>query len=231
GEVGYHSPRRVKLGTCRQDETESPLSALLNEQAQQFHGGGIEPVQGFHNEQDRLPLCFRGQPSQEDFQGFLALSLRRQREGDIGVGKRERQQHRQQWHGLGQRYPRCGQRGFQCLHWLGWLRPVSPPQQALELVDDGVQGALLVIERATPLNTGMWHSSNVLFQHLHQAGFANARLTAEQPYLPQPRAGLLPAPLKQAHFFVPPYKRGQATRRNNVEPSLRPTLVQHLVDL
>ena len=89
-EVCHHGPWGVKLRTRRQDETEAPLGALLNEQAQQLHGGGIDPVQVFHHEQDRLPLRFPVQPDQEGLQRFLALPLRRQGEGWIGAGQGER---------------------------------------------------------------------------------------------------------------------------------------------
>ena len=57
-------------------------------------------------------------------------------------------------------------------------------QQALQMVDDGVEGALLVIGRSAPFNPGVGRGANMLFQHLHQAGFANAGLTAEQHDLP-----------------------------------------------
>src|SRR5215471_366866 len=110
----------MKLGTRRQDETEALLGTLVNEQAQQLQGGGIEPVQVFHNEEDRLPLRFRVQPGQNGLQRFLALSLWRQGERGIGGGQRKRQQRRQQRHGLRQCHPRGGQRGFQGPHWFGW---------------------------------------------------------------------------------------------------------------
>ena len=71
----------------------------------------------------------------------------------------------------------------------------------------------------------------MLFQHLHQAGFANARLAAEQHHLPHPCCGLVPAPLQESHFFVPTYQWCQASRRDDVEPGLRSTLLQDLIDL
>jgi hypothetical protein len=157
--------------------------------------------------------------------------LRRQGEGLIGVRQGERQQRRQQRHGLGQGHTRRGQRSFQCTQWLGWRRVVGPPQQALQMIDDGGEGALLVRGRPTPLNPGMQLGGDVLFQHLHQAGFANAGLAAEQHHLPHPCGGLVPAPLHEHYLFVPPYQGGQAARRDDVEPGLRPTPVQDPIDL
>src|SRR5206468_12665796 len=121
-----------------------------NEQTQQLQGRGIDPVQVFHNEQDRLLLRFRIQPGQEGLQRFLALPLRRQGERWIGVGQGERQQRRQQRHGLGQRHTRRGQRDFQCPQLLGGRSVVVPPQQALQPIDNGGEGALLVRERPPP---------------------------------------------------------------------------------
>jgi hypothetical protein len=144
GEVRHHRPLGVKLGTRRQDETEAHRGALVNEQTQQLQGRGIDPVQVFHDEQDRLPLRFRVQPGEEGLQRLLALPLWRQGEGWIGVGQGERQQRRQERHGLGQCHTRCDQRGFQCPQLLVWRLRVVPPQQALQMVDDRVEGALLV---------------------------------------------------------------------------------------
>jgi hypothetical protein len=99
------------------------------------------------------------------------------------------------------------------------------------MVDDGVKGALLVIGRSPPLNPGMGRRGDVLFQHLHQAGFANAGLAAEQYHLPHVCGGLVPPPLQEEHLFVPAYQRGQAAWRDDVESGLRPTLVQDPIDL
>src|SRR5215510_15653233 len=72
-----------------------------------------------------------GQPGQESLQRFLALSRWRQSEGCIGGRQREREQRRQQRHGLGQRQTRCGQRRFQYTQLLGWRHIVVPPKQAV----------------------------------------------------------------------------------------------------
>ena len=54
------------------------------------------------------------------------------------------------------------------------------------MVDDGVEGALLVIGRPPPLNAGVRLGGHVVFQHLHQTRFADAGLAAEQYHLPHP---------------------------------------------
>jgi hypothetical protein len=71
--------------------------------------------------------------------------------------------------------------------------------------------------------------SDMVFQHLHQARFANARLAAEQHHLPATRGGLCPAPLQQGHFFVPAHQRGQPRRGDDVEAALDAALVQDTI--
>jgi len=85
------------------------------------------------------------------------------------------------------------------------------------MVDDGVEGALLVIKRPPPLNPGVRLSGYTVFQDLHQTRFANTRFTADHDHLPHPSFGLVPAPLHEGDFFVPADQWGQAARRGDVE--------------
>jgi hypothetical protein len=105
-----------------------------------------------------------------------------------------------------------------------------PPQQAVQMVDDGVQSTLLVIGRAAPLNPGVRLVSDVVFQHLDQTGFAKAGLAAEQHHLPQAGFGLVPAPLQERHFFFAPYEWGQVGRGDGIEAALHTTLGYHAID-
>jgi hypothetical protein len=90
----------------------------------------------------------------------------------------------------------------------------------MEMVDNGVEGTLLVIGRPAPLNAGVELSGDVLFQQLHQAGFANARLAAEQHHMPVPRFRLGPALVHECHFLVAPHQWRQAGRGDSVETTL-----------
>ena len=231
GQMGHHGPGRVKLRARGQDETQPRLGALVNEQAQQLHRGGIEPVQVFHHQEDRLPLRFGVQPGQQRVKGVLALLARREGQRRVGRGQGERQQRCQQGHRLRQHDTRRGQHGFQRAQSLGRRIVGVPPQPAVQIVDDGRQGTLLEIGRAAPLHPGVRLGSHSVCQHLHQARFTNARLAAEQYHLAQPRGGLLPAPVQERHFFVPAHQWRQAARRDDVEPGLRPTRLQRPRDL
>src|SRR5712691_6155410 len=42
---------------------------------------------------------------------------------------------------------------------------------------------------------------------------------------------MVPTPVHESHFFLPAYQWGQATRRDDVEPGLRSTLLQDPIDL
>src|SRR5215831_3775957 len=98
------------------------------------------------------------------------------------------------------------------------------------MVDDGVQGTVLVIRGPAPLNADVWLLGDVVFEHLHQARFANARLPAEQYHLPQPRGGVLPASVQEGDFFVSTHQRGPVGRCDGVEPALDATLAQDTID-
>ena len=84
-----------------------------------------------------------------------------------------------------------------------WLRRILARklQQPLQVVDDRIERTVLVIGRAAKLNAGRSLVRKLLFEFLHQPGFANPRLTAEQHHLAFTRFGLLPAPLQQPQFF------------------------------
>src|SRR5919109_4461593 len=79
--MGHHGPGWVKLWTRGEDKTQPHRGCLVNEQAQQFQGRWIDPMEVFHNDEDWISLCFRVQPGHEDLQRFLALPLGRQHEG------------------------------------------------------------------------------------------------------------------------------------------------------
>ena len=72
---------------------------------------------------------------------------------------------------------------------------------------------------------------NTLFEHLHQAGLANPRLTAEQDHLPHAISHMPPAFVKQGHFGVAPHERCQTVHRRHLKPMLYAAFLQHLISL
>ena len=85
-----HGPWRAKLRAGGQHQTESGARYLVDEQTQQFQGGGIDPMQIFHNHQHWLLPRFRREPGQQGLQGLLALPLGRQGQGGIVAGSGRR---------------------------------------------------------------------------------------------------------------------------------------------
>jgi hypothetical protein len=53
----------------------------------------------------------------------------------------------------------------------------------------------------------MWLVRHVVFQHLHQARFADPRLPAQQHHLAEALLDLCPALQQQLHFLLAPDQR------------------------
>ena len=120
---------------------------------------------------------------------FCGLSV----SGGAAFGMRKRQQGGQQRHGIGLREAIVAQRVLEFLQ-LGCRRILARKlQQPLQVVDDRIQGTVLVIGRAAKLDARRPLVRKLLFELLHQAGFANPRLAAQQHHLAGARFGLLPA--------------------------------------
>ena len=60
------------------------------------------------------------------------------------------------------------------------------------MLDDGVEGTVLVIGRAAKLDAGGPLSQDLLFERLHQTRLADTCFPTEQHYLPCALLGLLP---------------------------------------
>jgi hypothetical protein len=92
-----------------------------------------------------------------------------------------------------------------------------------------LERALLGIGRTAPLHTDMGLGGEVLVEHLHQSGFANAGLPTEHDDLSQPVSCLGPARLQQRQFRLPPDQGCQPTRGPHLQATLHLTRAQHLV--
>ena len=71
---------------------------------------------------------------------------------------------------------------------------------------------------------------HVLFYHLYETGFSNARLAAHQDHLPQPLFGLRPAFSQQGHLVLAPNQGGEPPGQRDVEPRPGSALAHHPVD-
>jgi len=73
------------------------------------------------------------------------------------------------------------------------------------MLNERVEGTVVVIGRAAKLGAGGPFSENLLFERLHQPGLANAGLSAEQDHLAFTRLGLLPAAVQQPQLLFSSY--------------------------
>ena len=69
----------------------------------------------------------------------------------------------------------------------------------------------------------------MFLQHLHEAGFAHPRLSAQHHNLPSPCLALGPAFAQQPDLVLPPHKRCKSSRKGHVETTLGLTLLTDLV--
>ena len=75
----------------------------------------------------------------------------------------------------------------------------------------------------------MWYGRHVLFQHVDQAGFANARFATEQDDLAKSLGDLSPALLQQGHFLLTPDQGRQAVCDRHLQATLRTAGVLHAI--
>ena len=91
-----------------------------------------------------------------------------------------------------------------------------PWEEALEQVDDRVQGAMLIVRQTTAFQPRMWLAGDMVLEDLHQAALANASLTAQQDHLPLPLFAPVPAFKEEADFLLAPDQRRQTTRTHDI---------------
>ena len=70
---------------------------------------------------------------------------------------------------------------------------MRPLEEAMEQVDDRVQGTMLVVRRTPAFQPRMWLAGDMVLEDLHQATLANAGLSTQQDHLPLPLFDPVPA--------------------------------------
>ncbi len=100
----------------------------------------------------------------------------------------------------------------------------------LELRDDRLQRAALVMGLAKVAQADMWVSFQSLFQRRGQAGFADARFAGEKDDAAFAVFDLLPAALQQIDFLLPPDQRCPACRPQGFKPACDRALTHHPPD-
>ena len=94
------------------------------------------------------------------------------------------------------------------------------------MVDQRVQGTVLVIGGAAKHDPRRALADHPLAHCLHQAGFANTRLAAQEHYLAHTVIALRPAFQEQRHFCIAADKRREARGTHHVQTTLGRTIPQ-----
>ena len=159
-------------------------------------------------------------PGEEGFLGLRLLPLRGEGERRIALGQRQREQGREQGHGLGKRIPVLGQERLQLAQLLGRRLLRKPPQQALQVRDHRIQRALLVIGRAAPLHAVMPLAFHAFLDDLDEARLADAGLAAKHDHVSLAILHTGPAFQEQRELPVAAHQGGDAAARGAPEAAL-----------
>ena len=212
GEVGAPRPGWGEVGPKGQERQDTGRGTLVDQEAEEFQRGRIDPVQVFHDKEHGLLRGNAQQDRQEGVQRLLLLLLGRH--GQRGIVRRQRQgeERGQEGHRLRQRQAMLHQEPFQFAELLRrGLLALKVERHPLQQIDHRIQGGMLVIGRTLARRQPrLGLGGHLLRQHLHQARFANACFAAEQHHLPDALLDLRPAFPQQPDFLLAAHQRGPA---------------------
>src|SRR5262245_26564802 len=97
------------------------------------------------------------------------------------------------------------------------------------MLDDGIEGTVLVVRRTAEFDAGGAFGYDLLFERLHQPRLANAGLATEQDDLPFAAFRLCPPLAQQANFQISADQRRQSCIDRDLKTALRCTLPQDSV--
>jgi hypothetical protein len=90
---------------------------------------------------------------------------------------------------------------------------------------------MLIVGRALTFQPDMAGVGDVLYEHLHQARFANTRLTRQEYHLSHALGDVRPAFGEEGHFLRTPHQRRQAVEGGNGQATLHPAGAQNAIHL
>src|SRR5262252_9053410 len=232
-EMRAPGPGRAEVRTKGPQGQDTGNRALIDQETQKLQRRRIDPVQVFHDK-EHGPLRRKAQQDrQQDLEGLLLLLLGREVQGGVVGAQRERQEGGKEGHDLRQWQTVLHQEPLEFAQLvLRGLLPLEAQGYPLYKVDDRIQGGVLVIGRTLAWRQPCLRlSSDMLFQHLHETRFANAGLTAEQYYLPDPLLDLRPTRHQQSDFLLAAHQWGPRGAADGFQATARHTLIHHLIDL
>src|SRR6516164_7118709 len=101
-----------------------------------------------------------------------------------------------------------------------------PPQDLLQMCDDRIQRALLMIWRGPPFKPRMRLVPDVLLDRLDQTRLADPRLATQEHHLSLPVFDLEPPFEQELHLLFAAHERREASADSHVEATLGFTSVQ-----
>ena len=218
-------PGRRELRPKRQHGQQAGGGDLIEEEREQLQRGRISPVQVFpgtvHGGCCSASSTIHATNASWVF-CFCFCGLRVSGGMPSGCGSESKAANSGRVSAWGKRYARERLLEFAQLG----LRRILPRklQQPLQMLDDGIERTVLVIGRAAKFDAGGAFGRDLLFERLHQAGFANAGLTTEQHDLSFAAFGLRPALAQQADFQVSADQRREACTDRHLKAALCFTL-------
>jgi hypothetical protein len=112
-EVRSTRPGRAEVGPTGQQRQDAGGGALVDQEAEEFQRGRIDPVQVFHDQEQGLLGGDAQRDRQQGVQRLLLLLLGRYGQGGIVGAQRHGEQGGKQRHGLRQRQAILYQKSFQ----------------------------------------------------------------------------------------------------------------------
>ncbi len=94
--------------------------------------------------------------------------------------------------------------------------------------DQRIERAVGMIGRTAERDPGAAFPFEPRAQGVHQPGFADARLAADQDYLSDARPALLPGAPQQSQLMLAPDQLGERAPVRRLEPALRRALADHM---
>ena len=180
GDMRAERPGRAELRATGQQQQQPRPGNMVNQQAQKFEGRGVAPVQVFDHTMHRLFLRFLKKPGHHRFVQGLLLLLRGAAQRWTVLGMRQGQEVGKERQDRIPRKVLLSQAARQFIEFLvrGFLG--LEVEEALEEVDQGVKGAVLVIgQTAIFHHRGRGGLRNMLGLGLNQPRLANAGFTAQ----------------------------------------------------
>ena len=232
GEMRAPRPGRVEVGPKGPQRQDARGGALIDQHGEEFQGGRIDPVQVFHDKEHRLLGGNAHHDGQESMQGLLLLLLGRRRQGGIVVAQRQGEEGGKQGHGLRQRQTILDQEPFQFAQLLlGGLLALKVQRHPLQQINQGIQGAVLVIRGTlTRRQPCLGLGGHLVRQHLHQARFANPRFAAEQYDLAHTVFDVLPTLLEQPDLLLAAHQWGPPRGADRLQATAGHALIEHAID-